>query len=477
MKIISLATFEHLPVRVGGLSEAVTSLAEALSKTDEVMVFMPSHGIINKESDMDFKKYCEFEIFVGDETQPIDVYETKRKNVRMFLFSNKILDNPQVYNTRDIFIKKMVSFTKALPGLFNILLKKEDKKPEVIHINDWHCIFAGALVKKYFKIPFILTIHRLCRERMSVRELNEVNLGELVEPKYLEGEYFNIENFGAHYCDFLTTVSYTYLNEEWKTFFGTFDGKTTYVWNGMDHDFWSTNNLKDSNLLPKERRKLLLNKHGLEDGTLFFNVGRLDSQQKGIDNLLMAFDLIMKEKVKGADKVKNDLRFILVGSGDNSLENEAVEMESCYNNNMRAVIDFLGRDAIREYYGAADYCLIPSKFEPFGLVQLEAMCMGCIPIGTRVGGINDTVLSIDEYGEKATGKLVPPNNPEALARGIVDMALLSREKENLTEIIRQNGRPHVIDKFNWDRAARRYKQVYDKMATIKLPFVSYAEAY
>ncbi len=477
MKTVSLATFEHFPVRVGGLSEAVTSLARALSQTAEVMVFMPSHGIINGQTGMDFKKYCEFEIFVGDETQPVDVYEGKRNNVRLFLFSNKILDNPQVYNTREIFIKKMVSFTKALPGLFNVLLRKEDKKPEVIHINDWHCIFAGALVKKYFKIPFILTIHRLCRERMSVKELNEVNLGELVEPKYLEGEYFNIENFGAHYCDFLTTVSYTYLNEEWKTFFGTFDGKTTYVWNGMDHEFWNTSNLKDASLSRQERKKALLNKHGLEEGILFFNVGRLDSQQKGIDNLLMALDLIMKEKVRDAEKVKDDLRIIMVGSGDECLENEAREMEKCYNNNMRAVIDFLGRSATREYYGAADYCLIPSNFEPFGLVQLEAMCMGCIPIGTRVGGINDTLFSIDEYGEKATGKLVPPRNSEALARGIVEMALLSREKENLVEMIRQNGRPHVIENFNWDLAARRYKQVYNNMATVKLPFVSYAEAY
>ncbi|RQD72744.1 MAG: glycogen synthase [Candidatus Syntrophonatronum acetioxidans] len=475
--IVGMATFEHLPVRVGGLAEAVTSLARSLSREEEVMVFMPSHGLIHGESDMEFKKYGDYEIIIGEDIHPVTVFETEREGVRLFLFSNQILDSPQVYGPRKAFIKKMVHFTKALPGFINLLLKKEGKKPEVIHINDWHCVLAGALVKKYFKIPFIFTIHRLCRERMSVKELNEVNLGELVDPRYLEGDFFNIESFGAHYCDYLTTVSYTYLNEEWKTFFGTFDGKTTYVWNGMDYDFWDPQKLKEPELTRRERRAKLLKEHGLEEGILFFNVGRLDAQQKGIDVLLHSLDLLMREKVKKAGRIKDQFRFILLGSGDKTLEEKAVELEKSYQKNVRVLIDYLGREITREYYGAADFCLIPSNFEPFGLVQLEAMCMGCIPVGTRVGGINDTVLSLEEFGEEATGKLVPPQNPKALAEAMVEMALLQQEREEIVEKIRRKGRAHVMENFSWDRAAERYKQVYQNKATVKLPFVSYAEAY
>ena len=73
-----------------------------------------------------------------------------------------------------------------------------------------------------------------------------------------------------------------------------------------------------------------------------------------------------------------------------------------------------GKRDYQEYYGAADFCIIPSNFEPFGLVQLEAMCMGCILIGSRVGGINDTVLDIHDYPEESTGRLVPPRNSTAL---------------------------------------------------------------
>ena len=55
--IISLATFEHLPKRVGGLAEAATSIGESLARDNEVMVFMPSHGIHKTEKDFRVKKY------------------------------------------------------------------------------------------------------------------------------------------------------------------------------------------------------------------------------------------------------------------------------------------------------------------------------------------------------------------------------------------------------------------------------------
>jgi starch synthase len=477
-----MATFEHLPVRVGGLAEAVTSLGEALSKKEKVIIFIPAHGLLREdEKSFSYKpeKYCDFRIMVGDKIFPVNVYNTERKGVRIFLFSSEVMDYPQVYQPRDMFIPKMVHFTKAVPGLINIMLKKEQQKPDVIHINDWHCVFAGGLVKKYFKIPFVFTIHRLCRERISVHELNEVNLSELVDTRYLEGDMFNIEKFGGHHCDHLTTVSYSYLNEEWRTFFSTFEGKTTYVWNGTDSAFWNPEYLEHAHLPRKERRKLILKEYGLEDGILFFNVGRLDAEQKGIDILLRAFEMIMTGEVPGSKQVRGKMRLILLGSGDHHLENEARRLEHQFPQNMKTIIAYLGRETTREYYGASDFCLVPSNFEPFGLVQLEAMCMGCIPIGSRVGGINDTILDLHDFPEESTGRLVPPRNSVALARAMVEMAqisLLDNQAQQLDKM-RHRGREHVIKNFNWDKAAERYIQVYKNMATIKLPFVSYAEPY
>ncbi len=482
--LVSMATFEHLPIRVGGLAEAVTSLGEALSKVEEVMVFMPAHGILREDraqTDFSFtpEKYCDFRIFVGERIYPVTVWQTERRGVRIFLFSNEIMEHPSVYEPRAMFIQKMVHFTKAVPGLINIMLKKEDRKPDVIHINDWHCVFAGGLVKKYFNVPFVFTIHRLCRERISVHELNEVNLSELVDPRYLEGDMFNIEKFGGHHCDQLTTVSYSYLNEEWRTFFSTFEGKTTYVWNGTDSTFWNPEFLRYAQKPRDERRKLVLEENGLTDGIMFFNVGRLDTEQKGIDILLQAFEMIMHGGIPGSELLKEKIRLLILGSGDPHLENEARRLERQFPENMKALLTYLGRETTREYYGAADFCLIPSNFEPFGLVQLEAMCMGCIPIGSRVGGINDTILDLHDFPEECTGRLVPPRNPAALARAMMEMAQMTLDGEQQVMLgkMRRRGREHVIKNFNWDKAAERYIKVYQDKATIKLPFVSYAEPY
>lgn len=476
--LVGLATFEHLPVRVGGLAEAVTALGEALAREDEVYVFMPSHGL-NKTGPpgLDLEKYADFRITVGERIYPVTVFQAWRRGVRIFFFSNEVLDHPEVYHPRDLFMRKMVHFTKALPGLINLIIRHEERKPDVMHINDWHCVFAGSLVKKYFKIPFIYTIHRICRERISVHELNEVNLGELVDNRYLEGEMFNIEVFGGHQCDCLTTVSYSYLDEEWPNFFGSFQGKVTYVWNGTDASFWDPGALKNAALPRAARRREILKENNLEDGCFFFNVGRLDTAQKGVDVLLRAFDLVMRGEAPGADQVKEKIRLVLLGSGDPFLETEARELASRYPRQMKAILKYLGREATREFYGAADFCLIPSNFEPFGLVQLEAMCMGCVPIGSRVGGINDTVIDVDERPEKATGILVPRRDPDALAEAMIRACLLLEEDPARLEEMRRRGRIHVMENFNWDRAARRYRMVYRNMSTLKLPFVSYAEPY
>ncbi len=474
--LVGMASFEYLPIRVGGLAEAVTSLAEALSKEDDVDLFMPSHGLTGTApgaAGLDLQKYADFRITVGERLYPVSVYQARCRGVRLFLLSNEILDSSSVYHPPSLFTRKMIHFTKALPGLVNLMIKREGRKPDVIHIHDWHCVPAGALVKKYFRIPLIFTIHRLCRERIPARELAEVNLGELLEPRYLKGEMLNIEVFGAHQCDYLTTVSRSYLDEEWETFFSAFQGKVTYVWNGADAAFWDPQKLTNAALPRPERRRRLLEEEGFADGPFFFYVGRLDAAQKGIDTLLQAFEQLMGDVGGPADQP----RLLLLGTGDPHLESEVRRFAARYPCRMKAVGRQLPREAVRELYGAADFCLIPSNFEPFGLVQLEAMCLGCIPIGSRVGGINDTLIDLEENSSGATGLLVPKRNPGALAAAMRKAADMLEKEPAAIRRIRRNGRRHVLENFTWERSAGRYRLLYRGMAPLKLPFVSYAEPY
>lgn len=472
--LVSFATFEHLPIRVGGLGEAATSLAEALVRERaQVMVLMPSHGLHMRSSDVEWSRYGTFKIHACGEWHETTVYEGLRNAVRIFLFSNHVLDHREVYGGWENLMGKVLHFSKGVPAFFNLFLKREDWKPDVFHCNDWHAVLAGYLGKRFFKIPMVYTVHRLCRPAIPVEMLERDGYGEALEERYIHDGQFYLEPFGADLCDALNTVSYTYLNEEWKTFFKHLAGKATYVWNGIDYAFWNPEKIKHPALSRAERRKILLKENSLEEGILFFYVGRLDREQKGVDHFLNAIDLVMESGGEAPER----FRFILLGAGDPELEERIRQMERQYPRHVRGIIGYLERPATREYYAGADFCVIPSNFEPFGLVQLEAMCLGCIPLGTRVGGINDTVIDVDSRPYEATGKLVAPRDPGSLAQAIEEMGRWALERPDLVEAIRRNGRPHVMRKFSWDQAAKRYLKLYEGRATVKVPFAQYPEPY
>ncbi len=87
---------------------------------------------------------------------------------------------------------------------------------------------------------------------------------------------------------------------------------------------------------------------------------------------------------------------IVVGVGDKKLERQSKELETQQPSKLKVINQLLSKETVRDIYCSADFALVPSLFEPFGLVQLEAMSSECVPIGSRTGGIKDTVVSYDE---------------------------------------------------------------------------------
>ncbi len=107
-------------------------------------------------------------------------------------------------------------------------------------------------------------------------------------------------------------------------------------------------------------------------------------------------------------------------------------------------------DVLRYYYGAADVVVTTPWYEPFGLTPLEAMACGRPIVAAAVGGIPYTV----EDG--ATGLLVPPQDPAALAAAIGSLLVRPR----LRAAMGAAGRRRVEERFSWDRCARRIAAVY-----------------
>ncbi|ASJ06343.1 glycogen/starch synthase [Thermococcus pacificus] len=438
MRILILG-FEYLPVKVGGLAEAITSIAEGLAGLGhEVVVFTPDHGKGLGEPVKRFKV-----ISFGEEVD-IEVRKRVQNGVTVYSLAGGLLSEPDVYGPGwDGLLKKTVLFGKASAGLMNSLIG--EFKPDVVHAHDWHTVFALGLLKKYFGIRSVFTIHRLNKAKVPAGYFHEANLSELAPYPDIDPEHT-----AAYIADVVTTVSRSYLWEEWD-FFRHFEGKVTHVFNGIDCTFWNEGLLKNADLPREERRKLILERFGLSDGKAFMFIGRFDRAQKGVDTLLKAIEIL------STDPAFNDMRFIIIGKGDPELERWAKAVENRFPGNVRVITELLSRETVRELYGSVDFVLIPSYFEPFGLVQLEAMCLGAVPIGSAVGGIKDTIIDLDEDPENATGILVPPRDAFALAKAMIIAKNLDEETLNR---LRENGRRRGREDFTWKKACERYVKAY-----------------
>ena len=447
MRVLILS-FEYLPVKVGGLAEAVTSIAEGLVKLgNEVVVLTPDHGKNLGESSLSFG--------LSFEGRRVEVTARKREQngVTVYSLSGDVLD-ADVYPAWETLLRKTVLFGKASAGLLNRLIGTF--KPDVVHAHDWHTVFALGLLKKYFGLRTVFTVHRLNKAKVPAWLFHEANLSELAPYPDLDPEHT-----AAYIADIVTTVSRSYLWEEWD-FFRHFDGKVTHVFNGIDCSFWSEHLLENADKPRDERRRKVLGRFGLSDGRAFMFIGRFDRAQKGVDTLLRAIEIL------SGDPAFREMRFIIVGKGDPGLEAWAKAVENRFPENVRVITDVLPRELVRELYGSVDFVVIPSYFEPFGLVQLEAMCLGAVPIASAVGGLKDTIIDLNADLENATGILVPPRDAFALARAMIKAKELD---EGILTRLRENARRRAREDFTWEKACRRYLLVYTGAVDKAMPFL------
>ncbi len=435
MKILILS-FEYLPVKVGGLAEAVTHIAEVLAERgNDVVVFTPDNGLNTGENVGEMR----VKIFGGTET--VKIRKREQRGVTVYALGGGLLSSKEVYGPWENMLRKAVLFGKASIALMNRLI--EDFRPDVVHAHDWHTIFAQALLRKYFQLKTVFTVHRLNRAKIPALYFHEAGVGELAPYPDIDPEHT-----ACYIADSITTVSKGYLMEEWP-FFGMFEGKVTYVQNGIDCSFWNPSLLKYSKLSREKRRQRMLEELGMKDGTAYMFIGRFDRAQKGVDTLLRAIEILSNDPSFG------DIRFIIVGKGDPGLEAWARSLAGRFKN-VAFINSILDREYARELYGSVDFVIIPSNFEPFGLVQLEAMCLGAVPIASKVGGLKDTIVDLDTDPENATGILISPGDAFSLARAIIHAKEL--DKETLSRI-RANGRKRARN-FTWEKACRRYEKVY-----------------
>ncbi len=206
--------------------------------------------------------------------------------------------------------------------------------------------------------------------------------------------------------------------------------------------------------LPRDTARDYVGLAGRDERLLLF-VGRLDPV-KGLNVLFEALCLLLRQLVPSREA---GVCLAVIGGDSGSgeaLREEAVcldEVKERYG--LQEMVAFLGsqsQELLPYYYSAADVCVMPSLYESFGLVALEAMACGTPVVASRVGGLPYVVRD----GE--TGLLVPENDPTALAE---KLELLLTDAELRTRL---GARAHeVAQGYSWERVAVEIARLYEQV--------------
>jgi glycogen synthase len=302
---------------------------------------------------------------------------------------------------------------------FNVNMMSDPIDSDIVHTHTWYTNFAGALAKRVYGCKLVATVHSLEPLRPWKRE----QLGAGYElSSWMEKE-------GLESCDAVVAVSQEMKRDILK-FYDLPPDAVHVIHNGVDPEKYH----------PKEGAASL-NKFGITNPFVFF-CGRL-SRQKGIFDLLEAFDdlpkgtqLVLATGKPDTPELVGELRDGIGGRKDVVWIHEMLEDPDLVN-----------------LYNEASVFACPSIYEPFGIINLEAMACETPVVACAVGGIKEVVVD----GE--TGFLVPPEDPDKLAAAISKVL----DDPQLAARMGKAGRARVLDQFTWDRIAEKTISMYETL--------------
>ncbi|MGL6343213.1 MAG: glycosyltransferase, partial [Waterburya sp.] len=328
------------------------------------------------------------------------------------------------------FIKRQEMF-QYLPDFVAAFLKFQAQQKiiyPIIHTNSWLSAWVGMELKKYEQFQHFHTYHSLGAVKYkSIKEISEIAQTRLkIEKKCLET------------ADKIIATSPQ--EQEYMRSLISPKGNIEVIPYGTDiKRFGGCTRLESRNKLNIE----------LEAKVILY-VGRFD-RRKGIETLVRAV---------GYNQVRQhpDLKLIIVGGSTPGKKDgqERERIEGIVNElGLAEITTFAGRVEHTElpyYYAAADVCVVPSHYEPFGLVAIEAMASGTPVIASRVGGLEFTVI------DELTGLLVPPQDELAFAQAINQVLSYPAWSRQLEKAARKR----VESRFSWDGVAKQLEQQYLK---------------
>src|SRR5438477_1895594 len=316
-------------------------------------------------------------------------------------------------------------FAPALETLsIDLAMARDPVDADVAHAHTWYADMAGLWIRTLHRIPLVVTLHSM--EPLRPWKADQLGSG------YLLSSW--IEKTVVEAADRVIAVSGR-MRDDILAHFGADPARVVVIHNGIDPERFRRTEQRDA-----------LDRLGVRPPYVLF-VGRI-TDQKGIFHLLDA-----------VPRLPGGVQVVLCASAPDTPEiEERLRRAVPRHPNVLWINEMAPVDVVVQLYSHAAVFVCPSVYEPFGLINLEAMACETPVVASAVGGI----LEVVEDGK--TGLLVPPGHPDELA------AALGRVLENpaLGRSLGQAGRRRVEAQFSWASVAERTEHVYaDAIAEFK----------
>ena len=476
---IAVCASEGAPyAKSGGLGDVMEALPAALQRIEgnEVVLFLPYYNKIKTNAAYEVEKVAEFRVSLGWRQQYAGVMKQTNRADGVTVY---FIDNEYYFGGRTGAIygdmddgERYAFFSRAILDAMIAV----DFIPDVIQCNDWQCALIPTYLKALYHGAFpktrcMYTIHNIEYQGWAHANFFDDVLGLPWEYRStLEmNNSVNMMKGAIETADLVTTVSETYARELMYPYYAHgLDGilannswKLTGITNGIDTN---TFNPETDKALPahynaetfvegKAAVKAALQEEvGLPvkpDVPLMVMVTRL-AGHKGLDLLCYIARRLMWEE---------DAQLLILGTGEAQYEAFFKDLAAEYPEQVAAKITFNLGLAARIYAGG-DIYLMPSKSEPCGLSQMNAMRYGTVPVVHATGGLKDTVPPVDENGEGGLGFTFQSYNADdfmASVKRCLDLYNYNREG------FRALQKREMETDFSWDVPAGRYMELFKNM--------------
>ena len=466
----------HPFVKTGGLGDVMYALPRELVRLNcDVRVILPRYACIPQ-------KYQEKMIYRGEFY--MDLGRTGREyyvGIMEYICDGVVydfIDNQEFFSSGNPYINlvddipKYCFFSKAALAALNFM----NWIPDIIHCHDWQ----AALVPVYLRTLFQDSPVGRARSILTIHNLRFQGIYNIPTIQYWSGLPDSVFNMGAlkqdyndanmfkgglAYADRITTVSSTYAQEIQTSEYGeTLEGHLRYhngklrgIVNGIDYGMWNPEtdlalavNYGLGNVLDRkmEDKQALQKELGLEEDPSKFVIGLISrlTNQKGLDLV----NAIIPQVLDGNTQV------VVLGTGDKQYEDAFRYYEDTNRSTFAACIQYDEARAHRIYAGA-DALLVPSRFEPCGLTQLNAMRYGTIPIVRETGGLKDTVEPYNTFTGDGNGFTFDRYEPGLLLDAINRAKTIYFDnRSHWDEVVQRD----MAKDVSWENSAKQYKDLY-----------------